>query len=186
MAARVPWCPPNRVAVRAKSIATALALSSGSPSQRRDGFDLQQEIRIRKSAQHTKRAGRRIVAKILLEKRAGFRHVVRITNVDCHLHHILQAGTAFLQSTERGSPSPFLFAHRNRPAAIPCRRHGRRPGQHRRRAYSLPGRLRRENSWRKAYALLPTTCASTLPWGSPFTARCPAPLAKTETSDNRP
>src|SRR5512132_889118 len=62
-----------------------------------DCFDLQEEIWICQSAQHAERTRRRLITKVLLQDRACFRHVMRIADVDRHLHHVLQAGSAFTQ-----------------------------------------------------------------------------------------
>jgi hypothetical protein len=48
--------------------------------------------------QHTKRAGGWIAAEIVLQYQARLRYVVRIANVDRHLHHVLQVSAAFGQS----------------------------------------------------------------------------------------
>src|SRR5262245_16638472 len=59
----------------------------------RDCFDLEEEIWICQSAQHTEGARRWRVTKIFLQDRARFGHVMRIADVDRHLHDVLQTGT---------------------------------------------------------------------------------------------
>src|SRR5262249_36217806 len=73
---------------------SAVCPSYRAGSYRRDGFDLQQEVRIGEPAQDAERAARRMAGKIFLQYAARLRHVVRIADVDRDLGDVGNLGAA--------------------------------------------------------------------------------------------